>query len=93
MMILCSRGTSRNTWVRESVGSFLWYFPIAPYLTSTCPGVESDLNNIPVLGQDEGYMFKYNPLPEGVPEGTPEGKELNLTVYPESSPNKDIISF
>ena len=46
-----------------------------------------------VLGQDEGYTVKYNPLHEGVPEGTPEGKELYLTVYPELSPNTDIISF
>ena len=41
--------------------------------------------------------FKYNPLPEGIPranpEGTPEGKGLYLTVYPESSPNTDILSF
>ena len=35
-----------------------------------------------VLGRDEGYTVKYNPLPEGVPEGTPEGKRLYLTVYP-----------
>ena len=27
------------------------------------------------------------------PEGTPECKGLYLTVYPESSPNADIISF
>ena len=27
------------------------------------------------------------------PEGTPEGEGLYLTVYPESSPNTDIISF
>ena len=24
---------------------------------------------VSVLGQDEGYTVKYNPLPEGVPEG------------------------
>ena len=48
---------------------------------------------VSVLGRDEGYTVKYNPLPEGVPEGTPEGKGLYLTVYPESSPNTDIISF
>ena len=44
---------------------------------------------VSVLGRDEGYMVKYNPLPEGVPEG--EG--LYLTIYPESSPHTDIISF
>ena len=54
-------------------------------------------NTVSVLGQDKGYTVKYNPLPEGVlrakPEGTPEGKGLYLTVYPESSPNTDSISF
>ena len=39
---------------------------------------------VSVLGQDEGYTVKYNPLPEGVPEGkaqgTPEGKGLFLTI-------------
>ena len=57
----------------------------------------SDTFIVSVLGQDEGYTFKYNPLSEGVPEGeargTPEGKGLYLTVYPELSPNTDIISF
>ena len=42
-------------------------------------------------------MVKYTPLSEGVsrakPEGTPEGKGVYLTVYPESSPNIDSISF
>ena len=38
-------------------------------------------------------MFKYNPLPEGNHKGIPEGKVLYLTVYPESSPSTDIISF
>ena len=46
-----------------------------------------------VLGRDKGYTVKYKLLPEGVPEGTSEGKGLYLTVYPELSPNKDIISF
>ena len=27
------------------------------------------------------------------PEGTPEGKGLYLTVYPDFSPNTDILSF
>ena len=43
---------------------------------------------VSVLGQDEGYTVKYNPLPEGVPEGAARG-----TLYPELSPNTDIISF
>ena len=30
---------------------------------------------------------------EGVPEGTPEGGGVYLTVYPELSPNTDIMSF
>ena len=38
-------------------------------------------------------FFLYTPPPEGVPEGTPEGGGVNLTVYPESSTNTDIISF
>ena len=46
-----------------------------------------------MLGQYKGYTVKYNPLPEGVPEGIPEGKGLYLIVYPELSPNADIISF
>ena len=29
---------------------------------------------VSVLGRDEGYTVKYNPLPEGVPEGIPKGK-------------------
>ena len=49
---------------------------------------------VSVLGQDE---VKYNTLPEGVSEGkrkvTPQGKGLYLTLYAESSPNTDIISF
>ena len=52
---------------------------------------------VSVLGRDEGYTVKYNPFSEGVPEGEaegiPEGKGLYLTVYPDSSPNTDIISF
>ena len=28
---------------------------------------------VSVLGQDEGHMFKYNPLPDGVPEGEARG--------------------
>ena len=32
-------------------------------------------------------------FPRAKPEGTLEGKGLYLTVYPESSPNTDIISF
>ena len=30
-------------------------------------------NNVSVLGRDEGYTVKYNPLPEGVPEGEAQG--------------------
>ena len=28
---------------------------------------------VSVLGQDEGYTVKHNPLPEGVPEGEAQG--------------------
>ena len=29
--------------------------------------------NVSVLGRDEGYTVKYNPLPEGVPKGEARG--------------------
>ena len=32
-------------------------------------------------------------FPRAKPKETPEGKGLYLTVYPESRPNTDIISF
>ena len=32
-----------------------------------------DRYNVSVLGQDEGYTVKYNPLPKGVPEGKAQG--------------------
>ena len=32
-------------------------------------------------------------FPRGKPKGTPEGEGVYLTVYPESSPNKDSIAF
>ena len=57
------------------------------------PFPENYIYPLSVFGQDEGYTIKYNPLPSGVPEGTPEGKGLYLTIYPELSPNTDIISF
>ena len=44
---------------------------------------------VSVLGREEGYTVKNTPSPEGVPEG--EG--VCVTVYPESSPNTDSISF
>ena len=31
------------------------------------------LCTVSVLGRDEGYTVKYNPLPEGVPEGEAQG--------------------
>ena len=52
---------------------------------------------VSVLGRDEGYTVKYNPLPEGVPEGEARAnswsKGLYLTVHPELGPNTDIVSF
>ena len=51
----------------------------------------STLMYFTVLGQDEGYMVKYNSLPERVPMGEAQG--LYLTVYPEWSPNTGNISF
>ena len=47
------------------------------------------VHTVSILGRDEGYTVKYTPSPEGVPKG--EG--LFLTVYPESSPIMDSISF
>ena len=47
------------------------------------------IENAFVLGQEEGYTVKYSPSLEGAPES--EG--LYLTIYPESSPNMDSISF
>ena len=44
---------------------------------------------VSVLGQEEGYTVKYAPSPSG----TPEGEGVYLTVYTESSPNTDSISF
>ena len=32
-------------------------------------------------------------FPRAKPEETPEGKRLYLTIYPELSPNTDIVSF
>ena len=55
--------------------------------------VYCNLKTVSVLGREEGYTVKYTPFPEGVPEVTPEGERVYLTVYPESSPNMDSISF
>ena len=51
------------------------------------------LNTVSVLGREEAYKVKYTPLSEGVPEVTPEVEGVYLTVYPQSSPNMDNISF
>ena len=40
---------------------------------------------VSVLGWEERWTVKYTPLPEG--------KWVYLTLYPELSPNTDIISF
>ena len=64
-----------------------WDESVAPEICPCIFGTES------VLGREEGYTVKYTPPPEGVPEGTPEGGGVYLTVYPELSPNTDIISF
>ena len=34
---------------------------------------------VSVLGRDEGYTVKYNPLPEGVPEG--EARENSFISF------------
>ena len=38
-------------------------------------------------------MVEYTPSPVGVPEGKARGEGLYLTVYTESSPNTNSISF
>ena len=37
------------------------------------PRAEWQVFTVSVLGQDEGYTVKYNPLAEGVPEGKARG--------------------
>ena len=55
--------------------------------------------NVFVLGQRHTRDIRSNIIlclkefPMAKPEETPEGKGLYLIVYPELSPNTDIISF
>ena len=42
-------------------------------LQSSVYGTLCDLYSVSVLGRDEGYTVKYNPLPEGVPKGEARG--------------------
>ena len=44
-------------------------------------------HTVSVLGLDLGYTVKYSPLAEG----TPEGEGVYFIVYPELSPNTDIL--
>ena len=39
------------------------------------------------------YCIRLKEFPRAKPEGTPEGGGVYLTIYPESSPDTDIISF
>ena len=56
-------------------------------------------SNSSIIPRSEGYITQYTPygvyglIVDENNEGTPSGKGLYLTVYPESSPNTDIISF
>ena len=43
--------------------------------------------------KNERRDIRSKKFPRAKPEGTPEGGGVYLTVYPESSPNMDIISF
>ena len=36
---------------------------------------------VSVLGRDEGYTVKYNPLPEGVPKGKAQRNSLNACAF------------
>ena len=55
------------------------------------------LNTVSVLGGEEGYTVKYGLNPREFPSGAARGNFRGLrpyfAVYPESSPNTDIISF
>ena len=61
----------------------------------------NELENTVVLYpyEDETWDIQSNialrlrKFPRAKPEGTPEGEGVYLTVYPESSPNTDSISF
>ena len=52
---------------------------------------------VSVLGREEGSMVKYTlrlkEFPRAKPTGTSEGGGEYWTVYPELSPNTDILSF
>ena len=50
-----------------------------------------------VLGREEGYTVKYGLslryCPDGAARGQSQGLRLYFTVYPDLSPNTDIIPF
>ena len=71
-----------------------WYFPVLP---SSRQGTDSELfcicftqlekwrgNIVSVLGRDEGYMVKHNPLPEGVVESKALGNSWRQRVILDS---------
>ena len=62
-------------------------------LSIHCPQQIRQRDIVSVLGREEGYTVKYTPSAEGAPEGSPEGKGVYLTIYSESSPNMESISF
>ena len=43
------------------------------HYTECNTSVAAAIHTVSVLGKDEGYTVKYNPLPEGVPEGEARG--------------------
>ena len=55
------------------------------------------MDTVSVLGRGKGYRVKIplclKEFPRAKPKGTPEGKGVYLSVYPESSPNMNSISF
>ena len=54
---------------------------------------EADCRTAPATPGLLNIPLRLKEFPRAKPKGTPEGGGVYLTVYPESSPNTDIISF
>ena len=70
------------------IGNFPDIFEVA-HVTALWKRAGLKCDPVSVLGREEGCTVKYTPSPEGVPKG----KGVFLTVYPESNPIMDSISF
>ena len=73
-----SSGSRNKSFQQATLTS--WYSLLYPYFDETSD-IRTDIT--PCLKE----------FPRAKPQVTPEGKGLYLTVYLESSPNADIISF